>query len=57
MTTNKQQYLELLEESLMTVLVAFADDSKLGITCLQMMTLPDTALYYSVSDNIVRTKG
>ena len=26
----------------MTVLVAFADDSKLGITCLQMMTLPDT---------------
>lgn len=39
--TNKQQYLDLLEDSLMTILIAFADDSKLGITCLQMMTLPD----------------
>ncbi len=40
--TDKQVYLDLLEESLMTLITAFADDSKLGINCMQMMLLPDT---------------
>ena len=39
MTKNK--LLDLIEESLLTVTVAFADDSKLGVHCLQMITLPD----------------